>query len=164
MSDLRLVESDVNSLGLLEELYAAHQLERIPDGSGSSHQGGPEAWIYGLEMVRLPAKVWNLGLLSKALDEIRRARQVGPLRQVLLNRLRAHGRLEVHRDGYPDRLRFHLPLATNPASYWWDERNGKVYMGEGMWYGPVPYCGVLHSAVNDGDTERVHLVVDFERR
>lgn len=164
MSGLQLVESDVNPLSLLQELYAAHQLSAIPNGSGSSHAGGPEGWIYGLELVRLPEKVWNSGLLVKALSEVRRARQVGALRQVMVNRLLPHGKLDVHRDGWPDRLRFHLPLQTNPASYWWDERNGHIHMKSATWYGPVPYCGVLHSAVNGGDTDRVHLVVDFERR
>lgn len=161
---LLLVESDVDTLALLQELYAIHQLESIPDGSGSSHGGGPEGWIYGLELVRLPAKVWGTGLLGKALDDVRRARQVGPLRQVMLNRLLPYGKLDVHRDGWPDRLRFHLPLLTNEGAYWWDELNGHVHMGAGKWYGPVPYCGVLHSAHNNGPTDRVHLVVDFERR
>jgi len=161
---LFVVESDVDMLSLLQEVYTAHTAEAIPDGSGSSHFGGPEGWIHGLEMVRLAPRWWNVGLIGKAVDELRCARQVGATRQMIVNRLRPFGKLEPHRDGWPDRLRFHLPLQTSPGAYWWDEQNGDVHMACGTWYGPVPYCGVLHAAYNPTPVDRVHLVVDFERR
>lgn len=161
---LFVVDSNVDTLTLLQEVYTAHTAETIPDGSGSSHFGGPEGWIHGLEMVRLAPRWWGTGLIGKAIDEVRCARQVGALRQMIVNRLRPYGKLEAHRDGWPDRLRFHLPLQTNPGAYWWDELNGKVHMSCGTWYGPVPYCGVLHAAHNPTPVDRVHLVVDFERR
>lgn len=164
MTGLYVVDSVVNPQRLLQQVFEAHTAETIPDGSGSSHHGGPEGWIYGLEMVRLPPRTWNVGALGLAVDEVRRARQVGAMRQVLVNRLRPYGKLDQHRDGWPDRLRFHLPLMTHPDAYWWDERNGRVHMESGAWYGPVPYCGVLHAAYNPTPVDRIHLVVDFERR
>lgn len=161
---LYVVDSDVNSTSLLHEIYSSHEGEHIPDGSGSSHFDGPEGWIYGLDMVRLTPRLWESGLVGRAIDEVRRARQVGALRQVLVNRLKPYGKLDLHRDGLPDRLRFHLPLQTRKDAYWFDELNGRIHMELGAWYGPVPYCGVLHAAHNPTPVDRIHLVVDFDRR
>lgn len=143
---------------LLAWLDRSAEFESIRDGSGSSHFDGPEGWIHGLTMARLPVQ----GHLQAAVRELRDNVQVGRLVQCMVNRLAPGGSLAPHRDGLPSHMRFHLPLKTNPDAYWWDELNGKVHMRRGHWYGPVPYCGVLHSAVNDGDSERVHLVIDFE--
>lgn len=159
---LHVGEVDLDPIKALHEVYRVYELESIPDGSGSSHFGGPERWIFGLDMVRIdPARC---GYIEAAIQDLRGEVQVGPLVQAMLNRLRPGGELKPHRDGPPDRLRFHLPLCTNSAAYWWDEINGHEHMMLGNWYGPVPYCGVLHSAANPGTTDRVHLVADFERR
>lgn len=140
-------------------LPLATHLEPVPNGSGSSHFGGPEGWITGLAMRRL----YGAGAVGEALAELESLTQRHRLVQVMVNRLAPGGRLAPHRDGYPDNLRYHLPLKTNSAAYWWDEYNGRVHMECGTWYGPVPYCGVLHSAVNDGDSERIHLIADYAR-
>lgn len=147
---------------ILDEVYREYRLETIPDGSGSSHYGGPEGWIFGLDMVRVDPV--RCPLLNRAIRELRLNVQVGPLMQTMVNRLRPNGELKAHRDGPPDRLRFHLPVQTNDAAHWWDEIHGYEQMKRGHWYGPVPYCGVLHSVANYGESDRIHVVCDFERR
>lgn len=139
-------------------------LVRMQDGSGSSHFDGPEGWIWGLYMTRVQLGVeWPI--LSEAVRQLGNA-VVGEERepvQVMLNLLEAGGQLRAHRDGEPDHLRFHLPLVTHPEVEWWDEIEGTLWMREGQWYGPVPYCGILHSVANNSPLDRVHLIVDFER-
>lgn len=153
MTDIRLIEEELDK----------EPLVRIKDGSGSSHFDGPENWIYGLSMARVardkyPFMATELNLLERSVEHL-----YGPIVQVMINRLDAHGGLSPHRDGLPNRARFHLPVTTNDHVLWWDEINGRLHMDRGVWYGPVPYCGVLHSVFNLGEKPRTHLVVDFER-
>lgn len=131
---------------------------------GSSHFDGPENWIHGLMMSRIEPT--DSIVVYREIQELRRELRfsVGNIAQIMLNKLPPLARLAPHKDGMPDNPRFHLPLRTNPDAYWWDEHNNKVHMEAGNWYGPVPYCGILHAAFNDGDTDRIHLIVDFERR
>lgn len=138
------------------------RMQHIPDGSGSSHFNGPAGWIFGLDMLRVNAH--DIPALRQAVMELRRQVETGPLIQTMVTRLRPGGELKPHRDGPPDHLRFHLPLTTNREAYWWDSLHGRVHMRVGCWYGPVPYCGILHGAANMGSTERIHVVCDFERR
>ncbi len=154
------IRVDVNVETILQEVVDC-AFESIPDGSGSSHFGGPSAWIFGLDMVRIDAR--TVPSLRMAVLELRQRFRTGPLVQTMINRLRPGGELAPHKDGLPDNLRFHLPLVTNAESYWWDSINGRVHMHPGTWYGPVPYCNVMHGAVNGGTTERIHVVCDFER-
>lgn len=87
----------------------------------------------------------------------------GKANHIMLNRLRPHDNVLPHRDQMDVGERWHLPLVTNPRAIWWDEMDGKeVHMEVGFWYGPVPYK-VEHSVWNDGETERIHLVVDVHR-
>lgn len=142
------------------------QLTRIKDGSGSSHFDGPENWILGLSMARIQVTDreryrytrWELDTLQN-----RFYGQYGSIVQIMVNQLDAGGKLWPHKDGLPNRARFHLPVITNDDVFWWDEINGGLHMQKGKWYGPVPYCGILHSVTNAGREARIHLVVDFER-
>lgn len=141
-------------------------LEQIPDGSGSSHYDGPEGWIHGLSMARVEAmQAKKYPLLSLELRGIygNVGYTYGSIVQMMLTRLEPGGHLDAHKDGPPNRARFHLPLITHPDALWWDEIEGSRHMEAGTWYGPVPYCGILHSVTNPSPSERIHLIVDFER-
>lgn len=137
-------------------------LNRIPDGSGSSHFGGPEGWIHGLATQTITVyqcpEVWN------AICALQEELGLGDVEQVLLNCLQAGAEFGRHRDGLPDNARFHLPVQTNESAWWWDELNGTVHMKYGHWYGPVPYCGILHAVGNPSKNDRLHLIVDFKRK
>lgn len=147
--------------GLLAEMRAI-PLVRIQDGSGHSHFGGPHGWIRGLSNSRI-----RLGetypLITEAVEELQDKEGLSSVVQVMVNNLAPGASLSPHRDGLPDNLRYHLPILTNTEAYWWDELESRRHMLAGWWYGPVPYCGILHSAGNPGTSDRLHLVVDFKR-
>lgn len=151
-SDIEVIRKQVDSL----------LLARIPDGAGSSHFGGPEGWINGLSTAKVGfgdcSDVWD------AVEQLRDALGMGPVAQVLVNRLAAGNEFGRHRDGLPDNARFHLPVITNDKAWWWDELNGTVRMKAGYWYGPMPYCGILHAVGNPGEQDRIHLIADFKRK
>lgn len=149
----------------LEELRAemlAIPLVRIRDDSGHPHHGGPSGWIHGLSNSRI-----RLGetypKLTEAVEDLQIELGLGDVVQVMVNKLGAGALLAPHRDGYPSHNRFHLPIITNDFAYWWDELHGTVHMRAGFWYGPVPYCGILHSAGNPATSDRLHVVVDFHK-
>lgn len=137
-------------------------LVRIPDKSGHGHYGGPDGWIHGLSNTRIRmGETYPLATL--AVEDLQETENLGDVKQVLVNMLEPGAHLDAHRDGYPDHARYHLPVITNNEAYWWDEYDGKRNMVIGTWYGPVPHCGILHSAGNPGLTPRLHLVVDFDK-
>lgn len=136
-------------------------LTRIPDGSGHGHYDGPTGWIAGLSMARVD--LLDYPAMADAVDELRIDVGLHSVVQSMVNLLHPGGTLSVHRDGPPDHLRYHLPIVTNMDAYWWDEYSDKMHMTAGWWYGPVPYCGILHGAGNPGPTDRIHLVVDFKK-
>lgn len=137
-------------------------MQRIPDGAGSSHFGGPEGWIHGLSTATIDVhscpEVWE------AVCELQSDLALGDVERVLVNCLQAGEEFGRHRDGLPNNDRFHLPVQTTNDAWWWDEINGTVHMRPGHWYGPVPYCGILHAVGNPAKTDRIHLVVDFKRK
>jgi hypothetical protein len=150
-------------------------LERVLDGSGHAGSDFRAGWINGLSNTRLflrhprtgHAQIDILDIFPSVhaiIHELRTSLGYRTLNQVMINRLEPGGKLSAHRDGPPDDDRWHLPITTNPKAVWWDEYNSTFHMELGHWYGPVPYCGVLHAVANNGDTERTHLVVDFEKR
>lgn len=152
-----------NTLGLIiAEVLAIEPLitERVPDGSGD---GG---WIKGLRNGRIlisgePSLVGYTPELWIFLHHFAVHNGLG-IRQIMVNRLEAGGILDKHRDGPPADMRYHIPIVTNSHVHWWDEKLNKIYrMPVGEMYGPVDYCGVLHEMVNNGPTDRVHVVVDF---
>jgi hypothetical protein len=166
--------SDSSRLPLIRRSLSEMHLDEIPDRSGQGGDGFAGGWVNGLANARLFLRspkdgkviVDHLSVfpsIQRVIVQLMADRGYTVLKQVMVNRLASGGRLERHRDGLPDDARWHLPLITNPSAKWWDEYNGDVHMDVGYWYGPVPYCGVLHSAVNDGQSERVHIVADFAR-
>jgi Aspartyl/Asparaginyl beta-hydroxylase len=146
---------------LLDEIGSI-ELQQIPDGSGASHFGGPEGWIKGLSMARINER--DYPLVNGLIEELRENVQVGELVQIMVNRLAPRASLAPHRDGLPDNARYHFPVVTNDLAVWWDELNGECHMKAGFWYGPVPYCGILHSVSNPAEKDRIHLVVDFRKK
>lgn len=148
----------------LAELQAevlAIPLVRVPDGSGHGHHSGPAGWINGLSNARI--RMYDYPILTRAIEELEEEYDLGSAKQIMVNNLDPGAALTQHRDGYPSNYRYHLPVITNNEAYWWDELEGKLTMAAGTWYGPVPYCGILHSAGNPGSTDRLHIVVDYER-
>ena len=65
-------------------------------------------------------------------------------------------------DAGPDGERWHLPIATNPGCFWWDERSDiETHQPLGHWSGPCPNR-IRHRVGNCGTTDRTHLIVDTE--
>jgi quercetin dioxygenase-like cupin family protein len=99
------------------------------------------------------------GPLAQAIDEVCALTQGRPARAMLV-RLAAGGRIYEHADIgiYADATeRFHIPIVTNPGA--WLMVNGEKYQ--------LPSGGIfafdkhsVHSGGNDGDSPRVHLIVD----
>lgn len=164
------------SLELLQNALDTVQLERVLDGSGQAGRGHNAGWVNRFSNTRLFLRDQNkrtnailiddldlFPALENAIECLRWDTGHELVTSVMLNELHAGGRLSPHRDGLPDDDRYHLALHTNPHALWWDEINGYRYMPAGEWTGPVPYCGVLHSVINNGNTKRVHVVVDFAK-
>lgn len=156
-----VAESTVRLAALQAEVLAV-PLVRIQDGSGHGHFGSEAGWIQGLSNTRV-----RIGdtypLISRVVENIQDREQLSDVVQIMVNKLEPGAALSPHRDGRPDNHRYHLPVLTNTDAYWWDELEGRRNMIVGWWYGPVPYCGILHSAANPGSTDRIHLVVDFKK-
>lgn len=146
--------------GMLTDEILAIPLRRVPDGSGHGHLDGKPGWIRGLSNTRV-----RLGetypYLTQAVDELGELVHRHEVKQVIVNNLEAGAELSAHRDGLPQYDRYHLPIMTNSDAYWWDEIDGSLRMAIGNWYGPVPYCGILHAAGNPGLSDRLHIVADF---
>lgn len=153
------VECDVPMAELVAEVLSI-PLVRIPNGAGHGHFGTKSGWIRGLSNARIRSGP-TYPLTSRAVTLL--GSRVGhyDVRQILVNKMDPGAELAPHRDGAPQYDRYHLPIVTNNDAYWWDEHNGHVAMRAGTWYGPVPYCGILHSAGNPGRSDRIHLIVDF---
>lgn len=139
-------------------------IETIPDGSGRDANGN--GWIYGLRLGRLYVDgqedhMSHAPYLRLALTDLGSRLTRLKLRQVMVSVLAPGGELAPHSDGPPNDLRFHLPVATNTQCYWWDEILDQSFMPLGQWSGPVDYCGISHSAVNNGDTTRIHIIADW---
>lgn len=66
-----------------------------------------------------------------------------------------------HESGYEDNLfRIHIPIATNDdVQFILDSERIEMKEGE-CWYTNVNFP---HSVANNGTTDRIHLVIDFER-
>ena len=144
----------------------AIKLENVADGSGVARGNYTrDGWINGLRMTRLYGLDYGDKLSEFPciwqLVKHQSIRLMQDIHQVMVNELAAGKALEVHRDGPPKYDRWHFPIFTNALVEWWDEREGIVHMECGKWYGPVNYCGILHSMHNGGDEPRMHLVVDF---
>lgn len=153
---------DFNLFDLQQEC-ARIPLEKIPDGSGAARGNGTESgWIHGLKMARITLDSLNDYPEFTKVIQSHAARLQQTIVQIMVNELAAGARLERHRDGLPQHDRWHFPIDTNECVEWWDEYTGWIHMRQATWYGPVNYCGVLHSMWNDGPTKRVHLIVDFE--
>lgn len=146
----------------------------IADGSGHAGDGHDGGWINGLRNYRLfldpPQRggqvidrLADYPTIRELIAELMETTGHYDLRQVMVNRLETGGTLAAHRDGLPDDWRYHFPVETNSGVAWWDEYNGTLFMAEGHWHGPVPYCGVLHSVANNGPTQRIHIVADFKK-
>ncbi len=142
---------------LQAEFEADHRtnLVAMKDGSGQGRLGYKDGWYNGLSMYR--PLFQNLGpAFLTAIEQIQKTDIV----QVLVNRLRPHGRLAKHIDGGPYNTRYHLPIISEGTDFY--EAGEHTVMREGYWYGPVSYW-LEHEAVNATDSERVHIIVDQEK-
>jgi hypothetical protein len=84
-----------------------------------------------------------------------------PLRTVRLMRLGPGSRIHEHSDldlGFEDgTVRLHVPIVTNPGVSFFLNRSPVVMLPGSAWYLRL---SDPHSAANDGDSERVHMVID----
>lgn len=81
-----------------------------------------------------------------------------------LLKLTPQSEIKPHRDhdmGYENNnFRIHVPIMTNDEVEFTLDGEVLNMMAGDCWYTNVNY---VHSVRNDGDTDRVHLVIDFER-
>lgn len=87
-----------------------------------------------------------------------------PILTARILRLGVGAEIKPHRDhelGYENNnFRIHIPITTNKdVQFVLDDTRLRMLPGE-CWYTNVNY---IHSVINSGKTDRVHLVVDFER-
>lgn len=164
----KIGRSDGVSFAELQAEIATIPLEKVPDKSGTARgENAKEGWINGLEMMRIYGpdpdtnSLWELPVIDHVVTVFSQ-QQNKTIHQVMVNRLAPHSALEMHRDGRPEKYRWHLPITTNALVEWYDEIDGWVHMDLGFWHGPLNYCGFLHSMTNDGETPRTHLIVDFD--
>lgn len=151
--------SHVDFVPLLEALQ---QLSFWLDGSGAEMAVAPNGG--------LPHEVVQHPPIVKSLEEIERITGLSVL-HVMVNRLKPGVVVPVHRDflrptplqqrNHPTIERWHLPVVTNNECLWWGEDTGFVHFPKGEWMGPVPYWR-KHQVLNQGDFERIHLVVDLD--
>jgi hypothetical protein len=101
--------------------------------------------------------------IMSAVNEIATAKEGNPI-GVMINKLCPGVIVPKHWDNVPGKpKRWHLPLITNPQSWWWDALSPdgvREHFELGIWVGPLPYWA-KHQVGNEGTTERVHLVVDL---
>jgi hypothetical protein len=164
----KIGRSDGVSLAELQAEIATLPFEKIADKSGTARgENAKEGWINGLEIARVYGpdpefdSLWELPVIEHVV-KVFSQQQNRTIHQVMINKLAAHSALEMHRDGPPAKMRWHLPITTNALVEWYDEIDGWLHMDLGIWHGPVSYCNKLHSMTNDGETERIHLILDLD--
>lgn len=83
-------------------------------------------------------------------------------RQAMLTRLNAGSEIKRHRDRGPVTAkthRVHLPVITNSLCIFTvGDESVNMKAGE-LW--AIDNVGKYHSVINDGETHRVHLIIDF---
>lgn len=158
---MNIIPCRTNMSELARELVCI-PLVRMQDGSGSSHFNGPVGWIRGLSLTRI-REGETYPFATQAILELQERESLGQIVQIMVNNLAPGAELSTHRDGLPNNARYHLPIITHELVYWWDEIEGRRHMMKGWWYGPVPYCGILHSAGNPSPVNRLHLIADFKK-
>lgn len=145
------MKSAANIRGILDEL--AETAKWVLDGSQALMAHG--------QFDPFPSWALRCPNLLFAVNEIALSKD-GTANNLMINLLKPGVIVPIHTDNVPKRpKRWHLPLITNTKSWWWDAgTNQKEYMEVGTWYGPLPYW-LNHQVGNEGDTDRIHLVVDL---
>lgn len=164
---MRRIPSSISLDALLDEVGRV-PVYRINDGSGHLSPGAEKGWIQQFSNTRLMGKGYENKLdlypgILAAVVELATLERRTVLTQVMVNVIHPGGRLGKHRDGMPNAYRYHLPIVTHERVEWWDEIDGTQHMDAGAWFGPVNFCGVLHSVDNPSEIDRIHIVADFER-
>lgn len=158
---------DVQTWQFLCDEILSMELRREPVNAGHEGKGYKGGWIHDFSMARVWEDVNVRGMyptLCKSIECLETCLPHFSVRQVMVNCLHAGGILDWHRDKSATGYRFHLPVITNSDVWWIDEFYGmgeKFHMRRGLWYGPMPYGGVLHKTINDGKDDRYHVVVDM---
>lgn len=126
-------------------------------------EGSDDSNVFALSNSNLP--ITETKTLKKCLyfKEIIESFQCKVLSARILN-LGVHAEIKPHRDyklGYEDHnFRIHIPITTNKnVTFILDDEHLRMLPGE-CWYTNVNY---IHSVKNSGDSDRVHLVIDYER-
>ena len=154
--------------GLISEATDA-ELRTIRAGSGwgkGKRPGADDGWIgEGLRNTRIHKDdLWHFPTIREEINFFCENIDALPVAvsQILINSMEPGSALAPHRDGAPWRERWHMVIQTNPRVFWTDAIYGTRHLAVG-WNGPVCYCGVLHSMINRGDNERIHIIVDIDR-
>lgn len=127
-----------NESGRFDDVSGIH----VPTAEGKAFHHAGRYPTLGRLVEALPGK-WNLRL-----NVMSRSSGVRPHKEFII--VRSGGRSWV-------RARFHLPLQTNPGAQvyldgdWFHLDEGSVFLFNN---------GCIHTAVNDGDSPRLHLVWD----
>lgn len=104
------------------------------------------------------ARCAKLDLAVKEIETLRKLKAI----YGLVNKVPPGANAGVHTDTLDCKVeRWHLPLITNPGAWFWTEDEDKFRMEAGFWHGPFPYSK-NHNVWNEGQSVRVHLVVDLE--
>lgn len=152
---------------LLDKNWVPHFNKNGYDGEWNSialyAKDGDETNIFALNAN--DSKITATPLLNKCpyLQEVI-AHFKCPLLSVRLLRLGAGAAIKPHRDhelGYEDgNFRIHIPIFTNPdVDFILDGVRLEMLPGQ-CWYTNVNY---VHAVANNGQTDRIHLVIDGER-
>lgn len=75
-----------------------------------------------------------------------------------------HGYLHRHSDGGTKTVRHHIPISTNPQCTSFlhdDEGDHEFHLTVGTVY-QIDYS-IEHSAVNEGETDRIHMIIDIRK-
>jgi quercetin dioxygenase-like cupin family protein len=83
----------------------------------------------------------------------------GEIHTAILIKLPAGASIPTHRDAAPHYRRIHLPIVTNPKCLF-TVGNQTIHMKAGeLW--EIDNDTQLHSVVNGGSEDRVHLLIDY---
>jgi hypothetical protein len=102
------------------------------------------------------------GAFREAVEEIAGIAGKNPARAMVIN-LKPGGKITRHRDegAYAEATeRYHLPVITNPDA-WLEVGDQRMHMEAGTFYRFAKH--VEHEGANQGETDRIHLVVDLWR-
>lgn len=160
--DISTLKSLIESNDLDWDEYTYRQTHRI----GQQHTKTiPLIWDEDLRYV-IKRKDFVLfeDELNKVVDYIKKIIGDGKITTALLIKLPNNEKILPHVDSGDEHFfkthRIHIPIVTNEEC-WFTVSDETIHMKEGyMW--EINNAFKIHSVSNDGDTDRIHLLIDFQ--